>query len=56
MALDRELKESGREERGVCLLLCLCVRVYVCGAEQGRESKEGKTVGGPVDGTEKSKG
>ena len=41
-----------------CTIVCVCVCVCVCvrGDEEGKENKEGKTVGGTGDDTEKSKG
>lgn len=57
MTLDREPKETVREESAVCLFLYLyvCVCVCIC-VEKVKENKEGKTVGGTGDDREKSKG
>lgn len=55
MTLDREPKETAGEEEGLAsasVRLCVCVR----GDEEGKEKKEGKTVGGTGDDIEKSKG
>lgn len=56
VTLDREPKETAREEEGLAsasVRLCVCVCVW---DEEGKDKKEGKTVGGTRDDIEKSKG